>query len=150
MLGAPVAAHAVCAPFVAGELLTYVARPIGLGAVAGGGYNPPQRLSDLFPKDKDEPRSDDDAVEVVELVEDEPLEIVDPFTFDVQAFWDQYQAQQAEEAERLAQAQTLQRALAYDEGEVVLRLWQQEVEQVREAVEFLIAQAQLVMEKDGD
>lgn len=146
MLGAPVAAHAVCAPFVA----VVAEQPFGLGAVAGGGYNPPQRLSDLYRKRKDEPSTDDRAVEVVEIVEDEPVDSVDPFTFDVQAFWDEYLSQQAAEAERLAQAQTLQRALAYDEGEVVLRLWQQEVEKVREAVEFLIAQAQLVMEKDGD
>lgn len=150
MLGAPVAAHAVCAPFVAGGVATVVEQPFGLGAVAGGGYNPPQRLSDIYRKREDEPSVEEQAVEVVELVEDEPVEIVNPFSFDVQAFWDQYQAQQAAEAERLAQARTLQSALNYDEGEIVLRLWNDEEMQMRQILDRIIQAAAKMVDADGD
>lgn len=150
MLGAPVAAHALCAPIAGGEA-TEIIVPFGLGAVAGGGYNPPQSLSSLYRKRDDEPDEAPELVELVDdLIDDTPPE--PQLLFDVRAFWDQYQAEQAAAAERLAQAQTLNRALQYDEGEVVLRMWQAQEDQARDAIQRLVlAAAELMRSKtNGD
>lgn len=131
MIGATVAAHAVIAP-IAGEVETET--PFGLGAVAGYGYNPHRRLSELFRASE----SIDHAAEIDAAIDAVVSEAFKPPTIDLDEIYQRYLDQQAQ---RLAAMAELDAASRLDDGETVINMWESELVMVSKIVGAIVEQA---------
>lgn len=148
MLGAPVAAHAVCAPIPVPEQQAVVEQPFGLGAVAGGGYNPPQRLSDLYRRRNDEQPTPEPVADAIDALIDEVLAQPE---IDLDAIYQAYLAEQHAEAQRRADVADLNRALSIDEGADVVALWQSELAMTTKMVAAIVERVGAeVQQRDTD
>lgn len=151
MIGATVAAHAVCAPIAGDGVEAEV--PFGLGAVAGGGYNPPmsravRRLSELDP----ETLTQSDIEDVFEDVFEDDIEF-EPFRPDLeslQAYWDRMLQEARERQEQQARALALKEALEQDDAEQVMALYEQDMQAAIAVVMDIIKAAEDYMRLHSD